>query len=43
MLIIVVLLIGGEAFGLIGLILAIPVVAVGKVILQHLVLHYMKR
>ena len=43
MLIIFALLLGGEIFGLLGLILAIPVVAVGKVILQHVVLHYMKR
>lgn len=43
MLIIFALLLGGEIFGLTGLILAIPVVAVGKVVLQHLVLHYMKR
>ncbi|KEO85202.1 AI-2E family transporter [Tumebacillus flagellatus] len=43
MLIIFALLFGGEMFGMMGLILCIPVVAVGKVILQHLVLHYMKR
>jgi predicted PurR-regulated permease PerM len=43
MLIIMAILLGGEMFGMIGLILAIPVVAVGKVLLQHLVLHYMKR
>jgi predicted PurR-regulated permease PerM len=43
MLIIFALLLGGEMFGIAGLILGIPVVAVGKVILQHLVLHYMKR
>ncbi|MBL0387362.1 AI-2E family transporter [Tumebacillus sp. ITR2] len=43
MLIIFALLLGGEMFGMLGLILCIPVVAVGKVILQHLVLHYMKR
>ncbi|ASS74737.1 AI-2E family transporter [Tumebacillus algifaecis] len=42
MLIIFALLLGGEMFGIIGLIMAIPVVAVGKVILQHVVLHYMK-
>lgn len=42
MLIIFALLLGGEVFGIVGLILAIPVVAVGKVILQHVVLHYMK-
>lgn len=43
MLIIFALLLGGELFGVVGLILAIPVTAVGKVILQHLVLHYIKR
>ncbi|HEU4964788.1 MAG TPA: AI-2E family transporter, partial [Bacilli bacterium] len=43
MLIIFALLLGGEMFGIVGLILAIPVVAVGKVILQHVVLHYIKR
>lgn len=43
MLIIFALLLGGEIFGVVGLILAIPVVAVGKVILQHVVLHYIKR
>jgi predicted PurR-regulated permease PerM len=43
MLIIFALLLGGEMFGMMGLILCIPVVAIGKVILQHLVLHYMKR
>ncbi|MGZ4106239.1 MAG: AI-2E family transporter, partial [Tumebacillaceae bacterium] len=43
MLIILAILLGGEMFGMVGLIVAIPVVAVGKVLLQHLVLHYMKR
>lgn len=43
MLIIFALLLGGEMFGMVGLILCIPVVAVGKVLLQHLVLHYMRR
>lgn len=43
MMIIFALLLGGEIFGMAGLILAIPVVAVGKVIVQHVVLHYMKR
>ncbi|MFD2169235.1 AI-2E family transporter [Tumebacillus lipolyticus] len=42
MLIIFALLLGGEVFGIVGLILAIPLVAVGKVIVQHVVLHYMK-
>jgi predicted PurR-regulated permease PerM len=42
MLIIFALLLGGEMFGILGLILAIPVIAVGKVIVQHVVLHYMK-
>jgi len=43
MLIIFAVLLGGELFGVAGLILAIPVVAVGKVLLQHLVLHWIKR
>ena len=43
MMIIFALMLGGEIFGMVGLILAIPVVAVGKVVVQHLVLHYMKR
>lgn len=41
--IILVLLIGGQAAGLAGLILAVPLFAVLKVVVQHLVLHYVKR
>jgi predicted PurR-regulated permease PerM len=37
------LLFGGEIGGVTGLILAVPLVAVAKVILQHVVLHYVRR
>jgi predicted PurR-regulated permease PerM len=41
--IIVVLLLGGEIWGLAGLILAVPIYAVLKVIAQHVALRYIKR
>lgn len=37
------LLVGGELAGIIGLILAVPVFAVLKVITQHMFLHYLRR
>lgn len=43
LLIIFALLVGGEAAGIMGLILAVPVFAVIKVILQHLSLYYINR
>ncbi|AHD06553.1 putative membrane protein [Paenibacillus larvae subsp. larvae DSM 25430] len=43
LLIIFALLVGGEAAGIVGLILAVPVFAVFKVILQHLSLYYINR
>lgn len=41
--IILVLLVGGELAGIVGLVLAVPVFAVGKVIFQHLRTHYIHR
>ncbi|AHV98501.1 AI-2E family transporter [Paenibacillus sp. 7124] len=43
LLIIFALLVGGEIAGIVGLILAVPVFAAGKVVLQHLITYYMKR
>lgn len=43
LLIIFVLLVGGELAGVVGLILAVPLFAVLKVVYQHLFLHYRKR
>lgn len=43
LLIILALLFGGEIGGIFGLILAVPVVAVMKVVLEHVVLHYVRR
>lgn len=40
LLIILALLIGGEIGGIVGLIVAVPLVAVAKVILEHLFLHF---
>lgn len=37
------LLVGGELAGVLGLILAVPVFAVGKVIVQHVMLYYIQR
>jgi predicted PurR-regulated permease PerM len=43
LIIIFALLVGGEIAGVVGLILAVPVFAVAKVILQHLFLYYVHR
>jgi len=43
LLIIFALLVGGEIAGMVGLILAVPIFAAGKVVLQHFVAYYMKR
>ncbi|GIM44659.1 UPF0118 membrane protein YrrI [Collibacillus ludicampi] len=43
LLIILSLLFGGEIGGVMGLILAVPFVAVVKVILQHVILHYVRK
>ncbi|RKN80420.1 AI-2E family transporter [Paenibacillus ginsengarvi] len=43
LLIIFALLVGGELAGIIGLILAVPLFAVGKVIVQHIYLYYVNR
>ncbi|MNJ05189.1 hypothetical protein D3C73_1663470 [compost metagenome] len=43
LLIIFALLVGGELAGIIGLILAVPVFAAGKVVLQHIVAYYVRR
>ncbi|WP_018133505.1 AI-2E family transporter [Effusibacillus pohliae] len=43
LLIIFALLLGGEIGGILGLILAVPVVAILKVILEHVVMHYVRR
>ncbi|MFC4076848.1 AI-2E family transporter [Salinithrix halophila] len=37
------LLVGGELGGILGLILAVPFFAVGKVIVEHIMRHYIKR
>lgn len=37
------LLVGGEVAGMLGLILAVPIFAAFKVVLQHLLIYYMKR
>lgn len=37
------LLVGGEVGGILGMILAVPFFAVGKVILEHVALHYIHR
>ncbi|UJF31946.1 AI-2E family transporter [Paenibacillus hexagrammi] len=37
------LMVGGEVAGIVGLILAVPFFAVMKVIIQHVVLHYVRR
>jgi predicted PurR-regulated permease PerM len=42
LLIIFALLVGGEIGGILGLILAVPIFAVGKVILEHMVQHYIR-
>ena len=41
--IIFVLLVGGELAGLIGMILAVPIFAALKVVLQHLFAYYIRR
>ncbi|AIQ14029.1 AI-2E family transporter [Paenibacillus durus] len=43
LLIIFALLVGGELAGIVGLILAVPCFAAGKVVLQHVITYYMKR
>ncbi|WP_025691776.1 AI-2E family transporter [Paenibacillus zanthoxyli] len=43
LLIIFALLVGGELAGIVGLILAVPFFAAGKVVLQHVITYYMKR
>lgn len=43
LLIIFALLVGGEVAGMIGLILAVPIFAAGKVVLHHFLAYYMKR
>ncbi|MFP4977190.1 AI-2E family transporter [Paenibacillus sp. CN-4] len=43
LLIIFSLLVGGEVAGMVGLILAVPVFAAGKVVLQHFLSYYMHR
>ncbi|MCE3202671.1 AI-2E family transporter [Paenibacillus sonchi] len=43
LLIIFALLVGGEVAGMIGLILAVPVFAAGKVVIQHIMAYYIKR
>jgi len=43
LLIIFALLVGGEVAGIVGLILAVPLFAAGKVVLQHFLAYYMKR
>ncbi|GAX90316.1 AI-2E family transporter [Effusibacillus lacus] len=43
LLIIFALLLGGEVGGVVGLILAVPFVAILKVVLEHLVEHYVRR
>jgi predicted PurR-regulated permease PerM len=43
LLIIFALLVGGEVAGMIGLILAVPCFAAGKVVIQHLMAYYIKR
>ncbi len=43
LLIIFALLVGGEVAGMIGLILAVPVFAAGKVVIQHLLTYYIRR
>lgn len=43
LLIIFALLVGGEIGGVVGLILAVPVFAAGKVVLQHLITYYIRR
>ncbi|QWU15037.1 Predicted PurR-regulated permease PerM [Paenibacillus sophorae] len=43
LLIIFALLVGGELAGIVGLILAVPCFAAGKVVLQHVISYYMKR
>src|SRR5690606_33646614 len=43
LLIIFALLVGGEVGGILGMILAVPFFAVGKVILEHVALHYIHR
>lgn len=43
LLIIFALLVGGEIAGMIGLILAVPFFAAGKVVIQHIVAYYIRR
>ncbi|WP_379135035.1 AI-2E family transporter [Paenibacillus sp. sgz500958] len=43
LLIIFALLVGGEIAGMLGLILAVPIFAAGKVVLHHFLTYYMKR
>lgn len=43
LLIIFALLVGGEVAGMIGLILAVPCFAAGKVVIQHIMAYYIKR
>ncbi|UQZ32997.1 AI-2E family transporter [Paenibacillus sp. PK3_47] len=43
LLIIFALLVGGEVAGMIGLILAVPVFAAGKVMIQHILTYYIRR
>ncbi|MNP77418.1 hypothetical protein D3C76_1748420 [compost metagenome] len=43
MLIIFALLVGGEIGGIPGLVLAVPLFAVGKVIIQHFYAYYVRR
>lgn len=43
LLIIFALLVGGEVAGMIGLILAVPVFAAGKVVIQHIFTYYIRR
>ncbi|MNE90733.1 hypothetical protein D3C80_1882760 [compost metagenome] len=43
LMIIFALLVGGEVAGMIGLILAVPVFAAGKVVIQHIFTYYIRR
>ncbi|WP_150266499.1 AI-2E family transporter [Paenibacillus tepidiphilus] len=43
LLIIFALLVGGEVAGMLGLILAVPVFAAGKVVIQHVLTYYIRR
>jgi predicted PurR-regulated permease PerM len=43
LLIIFALLVGGEIAGMIGLILAVPFFAAGKVVIQHILAYYIRR